>query len=197
MVGLEKRLKDRELLLLVASAASGTLEGRTVAQKLVYFAGRKLGQSTGHTPYFYGPYSDDFDAALKRGVLAEEFSEQIERIPDWFGGQDALKHIYELTERGKEAASTVAEEHKQEAQEVRSTIVAIAEAVPGFRQRTLSAAAKIDLIITEQERFVPLTEVRLLAQELGWQLSDHEAQEALEVLRRLDLVHASAAEAGR
>jgi len=35
----EKRLKDRELLLVVADAAGGTLDGRTVAQKLLYFAG--------------------------------------------------------------------------------------------------------------------------------------------------------------
>ena len=91
MASTEKRLKDRELLLLTAAAANGKLNGRTVAQKLLYFCGRKLDQPTGHSAYYYGPYSDDFDAALKRGVLAEDFAEQIERIPDWHGGQDAMK----------------------------------------------------------------------------------------------------------
>ena len=63
----EKRLTDRELLLLIASAADGTLAGRTVAQKLAYFGGRKLEQPTGHTAYYYGPYSDEITAALKDG----------------------------------------------------------------------------------------------------------------------------------
>jgi uncharacterized protein YwgA len=71
MASTAKRLKDRELLLLTAAAVDGKLEGRTVVQKLLYFCGRKLDQPTGHTAYFYGPYSDDFDSALKRGVLAE------------------------------------------------------------------------------------------------------------------------------
>jgi hypothetical protein len=189
-MGTEKRLKDRELLLLVADATGGTLDGRTVAQKLLYFAGRKLDQPTGHTAYFYGPFSDDFDAALKRGVLGDEFTESIERIPDWRGGADAMKHVYSLTQRGREEAARVAEALADEAREVRETIATVAEAVPGFHQKTLSAAAKIDLILAEGDRDVPLDEIRELANELGWRLTDGEVKEALDVLTRLDLVEA-------
>jgi uncharacterized protein YwgA len=188
MASTEKRLKDRELLLLTAAAAGGKLNGRTVAQKLLYFCGRKLGQPTGHSAYFYGPYSDDFDAALKRGVLAEDFAEQIERIPDWHGGQDAMKHVYMLTERGVNEAKNVAESRKDEAALVSETVSTIAAAVPGFRQKTLSAAAKIDLIVSEHQDPIPKNEIGRLAKELGWDLSESEVNEALDVLKRLDLV---------
>jgi uncharacterized protein YwgA len=184
----EKRLTDRELLLLIASAADGTLAGRTVAQKLAYFGGRKLEQPTGHTAYYYGPYSDEITAALERGVLAGDFTKQIERIPDWFGGPDAMKHVYTLTERGVEEAEQVAQQHSEEAREVFETVGTIAQAIPDFRQKALSAAAKIDLIVAEQNRPVPLAEIRALATELGWSLSEGEVGEALDVLARLDLV---------
>jgi uncharacterized protein YwgA len=104
------------------------LEGRTVVQKLLYFCGRKLDQPTGHTAYFYGPYSDDFDSALKRGVLAEDLSEQIERIADWHGGQDAMKHVYTLTQRGIAEAKLIADSHKEEAAVVNETVATIADA---------------------------------------------------------------------
>jgi hypothetical protein len=184
----DKRLKNRDLVLLVAEAAGGTLDGRTVAQKLLYFAGLSLDQPTGHTAYYYGPYSDEFEEALNRAVLASEFSEQVERIPDWRGGPAAMKHIYTLTPRGEEEATRVAEAHAEEAQQVRNTIAAIAEAVPGFRQKTLSAAAKIHLIVTEQKRVVTLEELRQLARDLGWRLGQNEIKEAVNVLERLDLV---------
>lgn len=189
MASTQKRLKDRELLLVVADAAGGTLDGRTVAQKLLYFAGRRLDQPTGHAAYFYGPYSEDFEAAIERAVLADELSEQIERIPDWRGGPDVKKHIYTLTDRGREEAARVAEEKFEEASFVRDAIRVIAEAVPEFRQRTLSAAAKIDLIVHEQDHPVPLDELRQLAQDLGWHLGKQDMNEALDVLARLELVN--------
>jgi hypothetical protein len=46
MASTDKLLKNRELLLLVADAAGGTLSGKTVAQKLLYFAGVALDQPT-------------------------------------------------------------------------------------------------------------------------------------------------------
>ena len=42
MASTDKLLKNRELLLLVADAAGGTFSGKTVAQKLLYFAGVAL-----------------------------------------------------------------------------------------------------------------------------------------------------------
>jgi hypothetical protein len=57
-----------------------------------------------------------------------------------------------------------------------------------FDRRLLSAAAKIDLIVSEHERPDPKSEIGRLAKELGWSLSEGEVSEALDLLTRLDLV---------
>jgi uncharacterized protein YwgA len=188
MASTDKQLKNRELLLLVADAAGGTLDGRTIAQKLLYFSGVVLKQPTGHTPYFYGPYSDEFEAALNRSVLAGELDERVERIPDWYGGPDAMKHVYSLTESGKAAAKLIATENRGAASKVRKTVVAIGSVVPEFRQKTLSAAAKIHLIVSEQHRALTTDELRRLAKDLGWRLKQEEITEAINVLASLKLV---------
>jgi uncharacterized protein YwgA len=184
----DKRLKDRELVLLVADAAGGKLEGRTVAQKLAYFAGWALEQPTGHTPYFYGPFSSDVEAALNRLVMAGDLEETIERLPDWSGGSDVLKHVYALTDRGAEAVGAIREDHADEAGIVDSMVGALKEAVPELRQKTLSAAAKIHFIVTEKNREVSDDEVRVIAKGLGWHLSKRQIERTADLLAGLGLV---------
>jgi uncharacterized protein YwgA len=188
MASTDKRLKNRELVLLVADAAGGTLDGRVKAQKLIYFCGLALGQPTGHTAYFYGPYSDDFESALNRAVMAGELSETVERIQDWYGGPDARKHIYTLTDRGKGAVAEIKADHQEEAKVVDETVAIIAEEIPEFRQRTLSAAAKINHIVSEQDRAVSDAELQTLARQLGWHLKKSDIDEAVGALVRLGFI---------
>jgi uncharacterized protein YwgA len=193
MASAQKRLKDRELVLLIADAVGGKLEGRTVAQKLAYFAGVELEQSTGHTAHFFGPFSYEIERALNLAALAGDFDETIDRIPDWTGGPDAIKHTYVLTDEGKEEVTTIREAHQEEAEAVDATISAIAEAVPHFRQKTLSAAAKIHLIVSEQGRTIPVNDLPGLAKQLGWRLSKSQIKHTVEVLQDLGLVEATQA----
>src|SRR5438045_983587 len=83
-------------------------------------------------------------------------------------GADALKHVFTRTERGKGEAREIARSHPEEAKIVRRTVNSIKRAVPGFRQRTLSAAAKIHLIVSEQGQPVQLDQLNRLAGGLGW-----------------------------
>lgn len=188
MASVDKRLKNRELVLLVADAAGGTLDGRVKAQKLIYFCGLALGQPTGHSAYYYGPYSDDFESALNRAVMASELSETVERIQDWYGGPDALKHIYTLTDQGTAAVAEIKAEHEEEATIVGETVEIIAEEIPEFRQRTLSAAAKINHIVQDQDRLVTDDELQALAHQLGWHLRQSDINEAVGALVRLGFI---------
>ena len=99
-----------------------------------------------------------------------------------------MKHIYKLTEQGEAEVARIADEHANEAERVRATIEAIRQTVPEFRQKTLSAAAKIHLIVTEQDRALSPDELQALARELGWNLKQSEVTEAVNVLARLGLV---------
>jgi uncharacterized protein YwgA len=184
----DKRLKDRELVLLVADAAGGKLEGRTVAQKLAYFAGWALEQPTGHTPYFYGPFSSDIEAALNRLVMAGDLDETIERLPAWSGGSDVLKHVYMVTDRGAEAVKSIREDRAAEAEIVDSIVSALKQAVPELRQKTLSAAAKIHYVVAERHRPVSDEEVRTIAKGLGWRLNARQVERTADLLAGLGLL---------
>ena len=188
MASAQKRLKDRELVLLLADAAGGKLEGRTVAQKLAYFAGVALEQQTGHTPHFFGQFSYVIERSLNLAALAGDFDEELDRIPDWRGGPDAVKHTYLLTKAGKKEAAGIREAHPEEAETVERTINAIAEAVPNFRQATLSAAAKIHLIVSEEGRTISVDELPGLAKQLGWRLTKNQIKNTVGVLQDLGLV---------
>lgn len=178
----------RDLLLLIVDAAGETVEGRTIAQKLGYFVGVELGRDLGYQAHFYGPFSRDVEEAFTLGVLAGDLEESVERIPDWYGGPDALRHSYTLSPEGHERVEELKQEYADEAGRIQATVEAIGQAIPQFRQQALSAAAKIHLIVTDQGRPVAPAEIPQLARHLGWQLSQDEVNRTVDVLRRLELV---------
>jgi len=85
-------------------------------------------------------------------------------------------------------AKEIAQAHGEAATTVFDTVYAIAKVVPNFRQKTLSAAAKIHLIVSEQRSALTPDELRELAKELGWRLKKNEITEAINVLASLHLV---------
>jgi uncharacterized protein YwgA len=179
----------RDLLLLIVDAAGETVEGRTIAQKLGYFVSVELDRDLGYQAHFYGPFSRDVEEALALNVVAGDLEESVDRIPDWYGGPDALRHSYTLSRDGHERVEVLKRQKTDEAERVQATVQSIGQAIPNFRQQTLSAAAKIHLIITEQGRPVAIAEIPRLAGHLGWRLSQDEVNRTVDVLRRLDLVH--------
>jgi hypothetical protein len=106
----------------VRSANGGVVEGRTVIQKLCYFAGLALDEDLGYHA---------------RGV---------ERIVGELG-----------------------------------------RLVPGFHQRPLSPAAKVDLILRQQGAMLA-TEIPAMATRLGWKVSDDEVTHAITILVGLNHV---------
>jgi hypothetical protein len=74
------------------------------------------------------------------------------------------------------------------AAKVDEIVSTIRQAVPEFKQKALSAAAKIDLIVREQHRAVPIKNIGDLAKNLGWKLTDDEVRQSVEVLKQLNLI---------
>ena len=178
----------RDLLLLIVHAAGERVEGRTIAQKLGYFVGLELEMDLGYQAHFYGPFSRDVEEALTLNVLAGDLEESVERISDWYGGPDALRHSYALSSEGHERVEQLKRDQREEVERIEATVHAVGEAIPQFRQQALSAAAKIYLIITEQGRPVAPAEIPQLAGHLGWHMNQEEVDRTVDVLRRLELV---------
>lgn len=178
----------RDTILLIAHAAGDQVAGRTVMQKLAYFTALGLNTRLGHRPHFFGPYSSKVEDAVANAVIAGELHQTTERFPDWRGGPDVLKYTYDLTSAGKERVDRLIEHNSEQWDQVRYAIHAIRDVLPGLDQKTLSAAAKTYLIISESEAGVDEPEIPVLARRLGWELNSEQVSNTVKLLEQLDLL---------
>jgi hypothetical protein len=157
----------------------------------MYFCGVKLQTETGHDAHYYGPFSENVEHALALNVIAGDLDETTETIPDWYGGPDALKYTYTLTPAGQDLADQLKTQYPAEAETVRETISAIKTALPDLRQRTLSAAAKVHLIVSREPTPVSFERLSSLADGFGWKLQTRDIENTRSILDDLQLVEFS------
>ena len=99
-----------------------------------------------------------------------------------------LKYTYELTPAGKERVDRLIEHNSAEWDQVRDAVQAIRDVLPGLDQKTLSAAAKTYLIISESDEGVDETDIPDLAKRLGWELDADQVRNTVKLLEQLDLL---------
>jgi len=184
----ERTLTTRDTVLLITRAAGKRIAGRTVMQKLAYFAGLALNTDLGHRPHFYGPYSSAVEDAVSNAVIAGELHETLERMPHWRGGPDLLKYTYDLTEAGDARVERLIAQHQEAWALIRDQVAAIKDVLPALDQKTLSSAAKTYLIITESDRPVVESDIPSLARSLGWDLGPDEVCDTTDLLEQLELI---------
>ena len=181
-------MTTRDTILLITHAAGDRVGGRTIMQKLAYFTGLGLNTGLGHRPHYFGPYSSKVEDAVANAVIAGELHETAERLADWRGGPDVLKYTYELTASGKVRVDRLIEHSSAEWERVREAVRAIQAVLPGLDQKTLSAAAKTYLIISESDEGVDEADIPVLAKRLGWELDATQVSDTVTLLERLDLL---------
>jgi len=172
----EGNLSVREAVLLVLDASGGHISGRTVAQKLSYFAAGAIGQDLGHRAHYFGPYSRQVEASMNNSSFAGDLEESVV----WFGS--GHQYDYRLTEQGREAVKDLRARHREDAEAITQTVTKLGQLVPGYPQHWLSLAAKVDLIIKQQGGPTRAADIPNLAGELGWQVSPDDVTRAVEVL---------------
>lgn len=181
-------LTTRDTILLITHAAGDQVGGRTVMQKLAYFTSLGLNTRMGHRPHFFGPYSSRVEDAVANAVIAGELHETVERLPDWRGGPDVLKYTYDLAPDGKARVDNLIEHNSAEWDQVRDAVQAVRAVLPEMDQKTLSAAAKTYLIISESDEGVDESEIPNLAKRLGWDLDVDQVRNTVTLLERLELL---------
>lgn len=183
-----KPLTTRDIVLLITHASDDEVGGRTVMQKLAYFTSLNLKSNLEHRAHFFGPFSSKVEDAISNAVVAGELHETVERFPDWHGGPDVRKYTYMLTGNGKKRVNNLIEHERQTWDVIDRSVSAISDALPGLDQKTLSAAAKTYLIVSESAGPVELEKIPALARRLGWHLEDHQVDTTVSVLKKLDLL---------
>lgn len=174
--------------MLALDAAGGRVAGRTAMQKIMYFVAVALDEDFGHHAHYYGPYSRAVEHALVQSALADDVDELMERFPNFNPGTDIRKYTYELTTQGQKEVERVRAADSAAADVVKETVDSIRTAVPDLDQQTLSMAAKIQFIVSSQEKPTPIGQIPALAKGLGWRISDKQVAKSVELLKKLDLL---------
>lgn len=188
MESAKRGVTTRDMVLLIADAAGGTVGGRTVMQKLAYFSSISLGSTLGHRAYYYGPYSSKVDDALSVASIAGELHETADRMSDWSGGPEIVRYTYALTDNGRARISQIKEQAPEHWECIAGTVAAVRKAIPDLNQKMLSSAAKTYLIISDSDDEIEESDIPDLAARLGWELSDEQVSKTVSILQQLGLV---------
>jgi hypothetical protein len=171
-----------ELVLALLSTIPEGIKGRTVLQKLGYFASVKLKIDAGYAADFYGPYSP---------AVAEHLQNMVELDFVVEKGRQTLHnrtmYNYSLTEDGLELAKKVKEEYPKEYAVVRNIVRKCGRTVH-CNYNVLSWAAKVHFVLHRADKAMTRAEAIDASQSFGWKLDQEEVESAVRLLLALGLI---------
>src|SRR5260221_507568 len=102
-----------EFTLLALLASGAEIQGKTKLQKTVYFLGALTGNLSelGYRPWFYGPYSDDVDAAVTWMKTIGAVDQSVSAWGQDRSGFEVRRYDFRLNEQGKKFAVLKAREN--------------------------------------------------------------------------------------
>lgn len=179
-LALRRRSLDRhDLLISMVHSNDNMIHGRTVVQKLAYFANLRLRiDGIKYKDYFYGPFSREVAIALENLASSLFIRETVRSTP-------IEQYTYELTGDGVDLAATVMDESPEEHDMIKSIVNTCKEHC-SLNARFLSCAAKVHFILeAEQGRTALPQEIKDLAQGFGWRMTDDEIERGMSLLGKL------------
>jgi uncharacterized protein YwgA len=184
-------VKSRDVVLLLIEAYGG-IRGRTLLQKICYFADVKVSLGLGFRPHYYGPYSATVEEALGElkalGFVSEEIIGYGVVQNPGFG--EFRRYDYRLTKDGERIVNQV----KANYPDIYRRISEIAQWIkdcgnPDYRE--LSLAAKTCFILKKQDKPVTFAELEREARKFNWDLPTDSINKAVECLNKLRLAKSS------
>lgn len=180
------KLSSNDIVLAILKAFVGSIDGRTMLQKVGYFVGIETDTDLGYKPHYYGPYSPLIAATVSEQVVMGELDEIVKTPTNSFVGHDSDRRFYSyrLTESGKKAINIHREwqpkafdEAVCEAKKIKKT---------GANYMHLSLAAKVHYVLaTSEEDALDSDDVSCVAESLGWRLSQGDVARGIDVLKKL------------
>lgn len=179
-------MEPRDVVLILLDAYGGQICGRTLLQKLCYFAEVKAGLNLGFRAHYYGPYSAVVEQSVEEAKALGFVSEEPMPwgISSSFG--ELRRFDYGLTGDGK---IIVAELKKQKPDEY-ARLTGIVQQIRAFGDpdyRELSLAAKTYFILHKKEKAVTYKQLEEEAKRFNWELSPESVKKATDFLCQLGL----------
>jgi uncharacterized protein YwgA len=177
----------RDVVLLAYKAFGGTMHGRTILQKRVYFLSVCLREDLGYEAHYYGPYSGEVataNAEMKSlGFLVE--------FPLGYGvdrrGFEMARYDCKLTEAGSRLAEKKSAANPQLWERIEGASKIIIDA-GNLNYMELSIAAKVYYILIHLKRKATLADISEMLPRFGWSVSKEELQKAALFLEKTGLV---------
>lgn len=188
------------ILLVIESEGEKGLRGRTLLQKKFYFLSVLQREDLGFRPHYYGPYSswltENLDILASIGFI-KEITETFSTDRNIFG--EIRRHTYSLTDNGEIIMAEIQKEN-----EFNSNSVSMNEAELELKSwhkaierinsqplandfNKLSIAAKVHYILSEKGE-ATTEQVRQIASDYGWKLSESDIEKVLSFLEALSLI---------
>jgi len=202
------RIKPHEFVLLVLSEYGGTIQGKTLLQKLTYFTALAvapdLPQRLGYRAHYYGPYSDIVDDAVRR-LESLGFVEE-SRTPCGMIGNKGfeVKHFdYELKEDGKAVAAGLKKRYGKESKVIRRIAMRIMEAESKVIRRIamrimealgeldyvdLSIAAKAYFLLPQKGGPMTFEDIRKMAHTFSWTIDKTQLDKVVRLFKEMGFV---------
>src|SRR4051812_3349291 len=102
----------RDVLLLAYKAFDGSMRGKTLLQKRVYFLSVVLDMGLGYDAHYYGPYSEEISSANSELKSLGYISESSSTWGFDQKGFEMARYDYTLTEFGKRLSDRKAHEYE-------------------------------------------------------------------------------------
>ncbi len=166
------------------------VEGRTLLQKVIYFLNEKLNLGIPFIPYYYGPYSEKITNALEElksvGMIEERIENYSSDMP-WICAFEPRLYKYTLKEFGLKFAEVIEGKYEEEAKKIEKTIKEIRST---FKRnvKLLSVAGKMLTILKLKNKPMHPKNILEEAKALNWDISEQEAKEAIDSLKKIKLV---------
>jgi hypothetical protein len=182
-------LNAADIVFLLLDAAGGSIIGRTVLQKILYFASVKEHLPLNFRPHYYGPYSAEVTGALDDATAAGLIREQVDSYATTglMGPSSRRRYTYSIEPGGEEIVLSLIRDHKV----VRDNLIALVarcQENSNLDPKTLSWAAKVHFITTNEGRPMTHDEIRATARDFHWQISPLQVESAEQILRDLALL---------
>ena len=179
-----------DAILMTIDSAGGLISGRTAIQKLIYFESRIVNISATYQPYYYGPYSAEVAGATQSLVSLNFLNEEIDYKASrkFKSSEDWKKYKYKISEDGRTVLTRIEEKYRDDFRSI-DKIVDVCNRETGMDIIKLSCAAKVHYLTGNytnvDKRPLSVEDIELIAGELGWQISDEDIINSLELIQTL------------
>jgi len=177
----------RDVVLLVLKAFGGSIRGKTMLQKRLYFVSVLLDVDLGFSPHYYGPYS----AAVASAVSELRFLGYLNESSAGWGvdqrGFEVARYDFSLTDEGNAAADLKAHKFAELGSEIGRAVRLIQQA-GDLNYMELSIAAKAYFAFKRLRKEATIAEISGLMPQFGWSVSSGEIQKAAVFLEKTKLI---------